>query len=111
MKTGKTGRIPNPFLFTLYRSSLRIYPRHLRLLYQDQLLQTARDAYAGSNSSLYFWPSLFADLLKSAVKEHLLMIREQAITRPIFFHALTLGLILTLWCCFPHLPADASPRS
>jgi hypothetical protein len=88
---------PNPFLFALYRSSLRLYPRRLRLLYQDQLLQTARDAYADSNSSLYFWPSLFADLLKSAIKEHLLMIRDQAIARPIFFHALTLGLILTVW--------------
>jgi hypothetical protein len=78
MKTGKPGKIrkigktsnrPSPFLFALYRSSLRLYPRRLRLLYQDQLLQTARDAYADSTSSLYFWPSLFADLLKSAVKE------------------------------------------
>ena len=73
------GKPPNPFLFALYRSSLRLYPWRLRLLYQDQLLQTARDAYAGSTSSLYFWPSLFADLLKSAMKEHLLMIRDQVI--------------------------------
>jgi len=91
---------PNPFLFALYRNSLRLYPHRLRLLYQDQLLQTARDAYADSNSSLYFWPSLFADLLKSTVKEHLLMIRDQAIARPIFFHALTLGIILTLFGAF-----------
>jgi hypothetical protein len=96
MKTSKTGKPLNPFLFALYRSCLRLYPWRLRLLYQDQLLQTARDAYAGSTSSLYFWPSLFADLLKSAVKEHLLMIRDEAIARPIFFHALTIGLILTL---------------
>ncbi len=93
-------KLPNPFLFALYRNSLRLYPHRLRLLYQDQLLQTARDAYADSNSSLYFWPSLFADLLKSAVKEHLLMIRDQAIARPIFFHALTLGIILTLFGAF-----------
>jgi hypothetical protein len=92
----KPGKPPNPFLFALYRSSLRLYPWRLRLLYQDQLLQTARDAYAGSTSSLYFWPSLFADLLKSAMKEHLLMIRDQVIARPIFFHALAIGLILTL---------------
>jgi hypothetical protein len=96
MKPGKTGKPPSPFLFALYRSSLRLYPQRLHLLYQDQLLQTARDAYADSTSSIYFWPSLFADLLKSAVKEHLLMIRDQAIARPIFFHALTIGLILTL---------------
>jgi hypothetical protein len=96
----KTGKIPNPFLFALYRSSLGIYPKHLRLLYQNQLLQTARDAYADSDSSLYFWPSLFADLLQSAVKEQLLMIRDQAIARPIFFHAVTLGIILTLFGAF-----------
>lgn len=36
----KTGKPPSPFLFTRYRSSLRLYPWRLRLLYQDQLLQT-----------------------------------------------------------------------
>jgi hypothetical protein len=96
-KPGKSSNPPNPFLFALYRSSLRLYPWRLRLLYQDQLLQTARDAHGDSTSSLYFWPALFADLFKSAVKEHLLMIRDQVIARPIFFHALTLGLILTVW--------------
>jgi hypothetical protein len=96
-KPGKSPKPPKPFLFALYRSSLRLYPARLRLLYQDQLLQTARDVHADSISSLHFWPALFADLLKSAVKEHLLMIREQVIARPIVFHALTLGLILTLW--------------
>ena len=99
-KTGKTGKPPSRFLFALYRGSHRLYPRRLRLVYQYQLLQTARDAYADSTSSLYFWPSLFADLLKSAVKEHLLMIRDQAIARPIFFHAVTLGIILTLFGTF-----------
>jgi hypothetical protein len=92
----KTGKPPDPFLLALYRSSLRLYPWRLRLLYQDQLLQTARDAHADSNSSLCFWSSLFADLLKSAVKEHVLMIREQVLARPIFFHALIIGLVLTL---------------
>jgi hypothetical protein len=87
---------PNPILFALYRNSLRLYPWRLRLLYQDQLLQTARDAHADSTSSIHFWPSLFADLLKSAVKEHLFMIRDRVAASPIFFHALTLGLILTL---------------
>jgi hypothetical protein len=87
---------PNPLLFALYRSSLHLYPQQLRLRYQDQLLQTTLDAHADANSSLRFWPTLFADLLQSAVKEHLLMIRDQVIARPIFFHALIIGLILTL---------------
>ena len=87
---------PSPFLFALYRSSLHLYPQHLRLNYQDQLLQTALDAHQDSNSSLRFWPSLFADLLQSAIKEHLLMIRDEALARPIFFHTLTIGLILTV---------------
>jgi hypothetical protein len=93
-------KTPNPFLFAVYRNALHLYPRHLRLAYYDQFLQTVRDAYADSPSSLSFWPSLFADLLKSAVKEHLLMVREQVIARPIFFHALTLGIVLTLFGCF-----------
>jgi len=87
---------PSPFLFALYRGSLRLFPGHLRLRYQDQLLQTALDAHRDSTSRLRFWPSLFADLIQSAVKEHLLMIRDQVIARPIFFHALTIGLILTV---------------
>ena len=88
---------PNPSLFALYRSALRLYPSRLRLLYQDQLLQTVRDAHAEcSHSAPRFWLYLFADLLRSSFKEHLLMVRDQAIARPIFFHALTLGLILTL---------------
>jgi hypothetical protein len=85
----------NPTLFALYRNCLHLYPQRLRVLYYDQLLQTARDAHIDSDT-LTFWPSLFADLFKSAVKEHLLMIRDEGIARPIFFHALIIGLILTL---------------
>jgi hypothetical protein len=90
-------KAPNPRLLSLYRNALRLYPSSLRLRYQDQLLQTVRDAYAERRSPPLFWFHLFADLLKSSMKEHLLMIRQQAIARPIFFHTLTLGLILTLW--------------
>ena len=89
-------KAPNPLLFALYRRGLHLYPHHLRLCYQDQMLQTVRDAHANIGAKPSFWLNLFADLLKSAVKEHLLMIRDEALARPIFFHALTLGLILTL---------------
>ena len=88
---------PNPFLFALYRRAIRLYPSRLRLLYQDQMLQTVRDADAERTyTATFFWLYLFADFFKSAIKEHMLMIREQVIARPIFFHTLTLGLILTL---------------
>jgi hypothetical protein len=93
-------KAPNPLLFALYRRSLHLYPRHLRLCYQDQMLQTVRDAHANAGASPSFWLNLFADLLQSAVKEHLLMIRDEAIARPIFFHALTLGIVLTLFGAF-----------
>ena len=93
-------KTPNPFLFALYRNALRLYPYRLRLHYQEQMLQTARDNHADSASRLSFWPHLFADLLKSSIREHLLMIREEVIARPIFFHALTLGIILTLLGAF-----------
>jgi hypothetical protein len=87
----------NPILFALYRGALRVYPSRLRLLYQDHMLQTVRDADSErSYSALYFWLYLFADLAKSSAKERLLMIRQQILTRPIFFHAVLLGLVLTL---------------
>jgi hypothetical protein len=89
---------PNPVLFALYRGALRVYPSRLRLLYQDQMLQTIRDADSErSYSALYFWLYLFADLAKSSIKERLLMIRNQILAHPVFFHTFALALILTLW--------------
>jgi hypothetical protein len=87
---------PNAFLFALYRQALRLYPARLRVRYQNQILQTLCDAHAEARRPLLFWPSLFLDLLQSSVKEHLLMTRDRAVRRPILFHALTLGLVLTL---------------
>lgn len=89
---------PSPILFALYRHALRLYPPRMRLLYQDQMLQTVRDAHAErQHRPFLFWAQLFTDLCISAVKEHILMTRDRAMRRPIFFHALTLGVILTLW--------------
>jgi hypothetical protein len=93
-------KAPNPLLFALYRRSLHLYPHHLRLRYQDQMLQTVRDAHANAGAKPSFWLILFADLLQSTVREHLLMIRNEALGRPIFFHALTLGIVLTLFGAF-----------
>ena len=88
---------PNRFLFALYRRALRAYPAHLRLHYQNQMLQTIRDAHAERQQRRsFFWVHLFIDLCISAVKEHVMMTRDEAMRRPIFFHTLTLGLILTL---------------
>ena len=89
---------PNPILFELYRHALRLYPSHLRLLYQDQMLQTVRDADAERNcSALSFWLCLFSDLLKSSIKEHLLMVRRKVLARPALFYTLTLAIIFTVW--------------
>lgn len=88
--------LPNPLLFALYRRAIQLYPSRLRVLYRDQMLQTARDAYAARTSTAAFvWLHLITDLLQSLLKEHMLMIREQVVARPIFFHAVTLGLLLT----------------
>jgi len=87
---------PNPSLFALYCLLLRLYPSRLRLRYQDEMLQSVRDACAERREpSPRFWLRLFADLLTSSVKEHLLMLRDQAVARPVFFHAVILGLIFT----------------
>jgi hypothetical protein len=88
---------PDPILLSLYRSALGLYPARLRFRYSDQILQSIRDAHAESRAHpVRFWTRLFADLCKSSLKEHLLMTRDAAIRRPILYHALTLGLILTL---------------
>jgi hypothetical protein len=90
---------PNPTLFALYRHALRLYPYRLRLLYQAQMLQSIRDAHTDAernSSAISFWLRLFTDLLKSSLKEHILMSRDEVMRRPIFFHALTLCVLLTL---------------
>ncbi|HEY4381342.1 MAG TPA: hypothetical protein VGN01_13410 [Acidobacteriaceae bacterium] len=89
---------PNPVFFALYRGSLHLYPPRLRMLYQDQMLQTVRDADVERSSGVMsFWFRLFIDLIQSSVKERLLMIREPIFARPVFFYTLALALILTLW--------------
>lgn len=88
----------DPFLLSCYCAALGLYPRRFRRLYHDPMLQAARDAHAESSlHPIRFWSRLFADLLQSSLKEHLSMTRDQAMRRPVFFHAVTLGLILTLW--------------
>jgi hypothetical protein len=88
---------PNPTVLAIYRLCLQLYPRRLRLRYEDEMLQSVRDAHADrSKGALRFWLGLFADLIRSSLQEQLLMMREQLLARPIFFHTLALGLILTL---------------
>ncbi len=87
---------PTQNLLALYRAALCLYPRRLRFVYRDQILQAACDAYAEHRAHpIRFWTDLFVDLCKSSLKEHLLMTRDAAIRRPILYHALSLGLILT----------------
>lgn len=88
---------PNPSLLAVYRVSLRLYPSRLRMRYRGEMLQSVRDAYAERRESVpSFWLRLYVDLLTSSLKEQLFMVRDEVTARPIFFHALTLGLILTL---------------
>lgn len=90
---------PSPLLLSFYRGALRLYPAPLRLDYQEQILQTLRDAHAEAGRDgpqPFFWFFIFADLLKSVCKENLLMLRDEIFARPVFFHALAIGLILTL---------------
>lgn len=90
-------KAPSPLLLSLYSTALNLYPSRLRCEYKDQMLQVVFDAYADNRKgSVAFWLYVFADLLQSSIKEHFLMVRQQILARPIFFHALILGLILTL---------------
>lgn len=88
---------PSSILLSLYGSALCLYPWHLRRRYRDQILQTLRDDYAGNRTSaLVFWLRAFTDLIQSSLQEHLFMLRRQLLARPIFFHSLILGIVLTL---------------
>lgn len=87
---------PNSFLLAVYRKGLRGYPPAFRARNEEQIVQTVCDAHCEARSRPAFWIALFSDLLKSIVKENFFMVREQVSTRPIFFHALTLGLIFTM---------------
>lgn len=87
---------PNPFLLAVYRKGLRGYPTHFRMRNEEQIIQTVHDAHADAHSRPVSWFALFGDLLKSIAKENFSMVREQVSTRPIFFHALTLGVLFTL---------------
>jgi hypothetical protein len=88
---------PDPTAFALYRLCLRLYPRRLRLRYETEMLQSVRDAHADRGQGAFrFWLGLFADLIRSSLQEQMLMMREQLLARPIFFHTVALGLILTL---------------
>ena len=90
-------RTPSPLLLSLYCSALHLYPRHLRLRYCNQIVQTMHDAYADHRGPvMIFWAGAFADLFQSSLQEHLHMLRRQLLARPVFFHALILGIILTL---------------
>jgi hypothetical protein len=84
-------------LLAAYRQLLLLYPKRLRLCYQDQILLTIRDADAErAGSSFCFWLLQFADLIQSSIQEHTRMFRSQLFARPIFFHTITIAAILTL---------------
>lgn len=87
---------PNPFLLAVYRKGLCAYPAPFRRRNEEQIIQTLRDAHREASSRPAFWISIFGDLFKSIVKENFFMVREQISIRPIFFHALALGMIFTL---------------
>jgi hypothetical protein len=86
-----------PWLAKVYRIALVLYPARFRDEYQRQMLQTLGDAFRDRQTrSSQFWFGMFYDLLKSAATERMLMLREQVLKRPIFFHAFALAAILTM---------------
>jgi hypothetical protein len=91
-------RRPDPILLGTYTHAIQlIYPKHLRDRYNNQLLQTARDANADRTcSGVRFWAYIFGDLIRSSIQEHTRMFRNELVARPIFFHTITLAAILTI---------------
>jgi hypothetical protein len=88
-----------------------IYPVQLRRRYIGQMLQTARDAHSERRSGAgFFWAYLYLDLVRSSLQEHTRMFRYQLFARPIFFHTLTLGFILTAWGLFAAMSIQGALR-
>lgn len=87
----------SPLLFSFYKRALLLYPARLRQEYGQQILQTFRDARDDrKNGTAGFWLEMYKDLLKSSCMEQMHMLREHVMKQPMFFYALTLGLILTV---------------
>ncbi|HZU32087.1 MAG TPA: hypothetical protein VFB79_13300 [Candidatus Angelobacter sp.] len=89
------ARQPRMLLF--YRSALVFYPRRLRLAHQEQMMLALAEAYRDRASTPpRFWLHAFADLFESSVTEHLFMLREHTLQKPVAFYTATLAVILTI---------------
>jgi hypothetical protein len=83
--------------FLVYERALLLYPRPFRRQYRDQMLQTLRDAHHDRTAhSVGFWLHAYFDLVRSAFTEHRMTLRTEVLKQPVVFHALSLGLLLTL---------------
>ena len=84
-------------LMALYGRLLALYPMYLRHRYRGQMMLTLREACGNRRQgTISFWLTIYFDLFGSIAREWLLMIRQQASTQPVFFHAVTMGVIFTL---------------
>ena len=88
----------DPLPLAVYAQTVElIYPKHLRERYEDQLLQTARDADSErTHSAVHFWTYLYVDLVRSSLQEHTHMFRNRIFARSILVYTITLALILTI---------------
>jgi hypothetical protein len=83
---------PDLLLFLIYKRVLQLYPTRFRSEYEQQVIQTLRDAHGECRvSSLRFWFKIYGDLVKSVCVERIFMMKQ-----PIVLHAISLGVILTL---------------
>jgi len=83
--------------FFVYERALLLYPPGFRREYREQMLQTLRDAHHDRKAQyVRFWLKAYFDLVRSPYTEHMMTLRTEVLKQPILFHALSLGLILTL---------------
>jgi hypothetical protein len=83
--------------FLVYERACLLYPPRFRRQYQKQMLQTLRDAHRDRKAqSVRFWLNAYFDLVRSACTEHRMTLRAAVLQQPFLFHALSVGLILTL---------------
>ena len=83
--------------FLVYERAFLLYPPQFRREYRDQMLQTLRDAHRDRKAQYTrFWLNAYFDLVRSAYTEHMKTLRTEVLKQPVLFHALSLGLILTL---------------
>ena len=91
----------------LYGAALRLLPATFRARYAEPMLQTVRDALAEGSPQPGYLIFLFADLLRTAVRERISALPRSLMKRPIAVYS---AALIVLLCAFSLISALVSQQ-